>query len=160
MEKIIMDGNGILIDGEYRTLLASSLFYFRIPRERWNDRMLLLKAAGYHAIDVYFPWNYHETAPGSWDFTDNRDVEEFLRLAQANGLFVIARPGPYICSEWDGGAIPAWLWEKGIAVRQDDPAFLREIGNWYAHILPVLARYQIGEGGTVICMQIENELDF
>lgn len=81
MEKIIMDGNGILIDGEYRTLLASSLFYFRIPRERWNDRMLLLKAAGYHAIDVYFPWNYHETAPGSWDFTDNRDVEEFLRLA-------------------------------------------------------------------------------
>ena len=160
MEKIILDGNGILIDGEYRTLLASSLFYFRIPRERWNDRMRLLKAAGYHAIDVYFPWNYHETAPGSWDFTDNRDVEEFLRLAQANGLFVIARPGPYICSEWDGGAIPAWLWEKGIAVRQDDPAFLREIGNWYAHILPVLARYQIGEGGTVICMQIENELDF
>lgn len=160
MEKIRLDENGILIDGEYRTLLASSLFYFRIPKERWNDRMRLLKAAGYHAIDVYFPWNYHETAPGVWDFTDNRDVEAFLRLAEDNGLFVIARPGPYICSEWDGGAIPAWLWERGIAVRQDDPDFLREIGGWYAHILPVLARHQIGRGGTVICMQIENELDF
>lgn len=160
MRSVVFDQKGICIDGEYRTLLASSLFYFRIPQERWEERMKLLKAAGYHAIDVYFPWNYHETAPGSWDFDGNRDVERFLKLAADNELFVIARPGPYICSEWDGGAIPAWLWEKGIAIRQDDPDFLQEIGNWYRHILPILAKYQIGKGGTVICMQIENELDF
>ncbi len=160
MRSIVFDQNGICIDGEYRTLLASSLFYFRIPQERWEERMQLLKAAGYHAIDVYFPWNYHETAPGCWDFEGNRNVERFLRLAADNGLYVIARPGPYICSEWDGGAIPAWLWERGIAIRQDDPEFLQEIGNWYGHILPVIAAYQIGKGGTVICMQIENELDF
>ncbi len=160
MRSIVFDKKGICIDGEYRTLLASSLFYFRIPQERWEERMHLLRAAGYHAIDVYFPWNYHETAPGIWDFEGNRNVERFLKLAADNGLFVIARPGPYICSEWDGGAIPAWLWEKGVAIRQDDPDFLQEIGNWYRHILPVIAEYQIGRGGTVICMQIENELDF
>lgn len=160
MRTIIFDQKGICIDGEYRTLLASSLFYFRIPQERWEERMQLLKAAGYHAIDVYFPWNYHETAPGTWEFEGNRDVKRFLRLAADNGLFVIARPGPYICSEWDGGAIPAWLWEKGIAIRQDDPEFLQEIGTWYRQILPLIAEYQIGKGGTVICMQIENELDF
>ena len=157
---IKLDEKGIFIDGSYRVLLASSLFYFRIPRERWKERMMLLQAAGYNTIDVYFPWNYHETEPGIWDFEGNRDVDAFLKLAEESGLFVIARPGPYICSEWDGGAIPAWLWEQNIAVRQDNIAFLKAIGNWYGHILPVLAEHQITKGGSVICMQIENELDF
>lgn len=155
-----LDEKGICLNGRYRTLLASSLFYFRIPQECWEKRMRLLKAAGYNTIDVYFPWNYHETAPDVWNFTGQRDVTQFLTLAAKNDLFVIARPGPYICSEWDGGALPAWLWAEGIPVRQDTPAFLKQIGNWYAHILPLLAPFQITRGGPVICMQIENELDF
>lgn len=157
---IKLDQTGICIDGTYRELLASSLFYFRIPHERWDDRMKLLKAAGYNTIDVYFPWNYHETEPDVWEFAGNRDVQQFLSLAAQNQLFVIARPGPYICSEWDGGGLPAWLWEQGISVRQDDPEFLNIINNWYDHILPIIKKYQITRGGTVICMQIENELDF
>ena len=80
--------------------------------------MKLLKTAGYNTIDVYFPWNYHETAPGIWDFSENRDVYAFLELAKIHGLFVIARPGPYICSEWDGGGLPAWLAADGVSVRQ------------------------------------------
>ena len=159
-KSIILDENGICINGNYKILLASSLFYFRIPRERWEDRMLLLKAAGYNAIDTYFPWNYHETAPGQWSFSHQRDVSHFLELAAKHELFVIARPGPYICSEWDGGAIPAWLSANGVPVRQDDPVFLDCIGKWYEHILPLIAPWQITKGGTVICMQIENELDF
>lgn len=159
-QTITLNENGICIDGKYRTLLASSLFYFRIPAEKWDVRMKLLRAAGYNTIDVYFPWNYHETAPGMWDFTGSRDVTRFLQLAADNHLYVIARPGPYICSEWDGGAIPAWLSAGKIPVRQDDPAFLSVIGSWYAHILPLLAPFQITCGGPVICMQIENELDF
>lgn len=157
---IKLDENGICINGKYRILLASSLFYFRIPKEKWQERMRILKLAGYQAIDVYFPWNYHETEPDQWDFEGNRDVTRFLELAAENDLFVIARPGPYICSEWDGGAIPAWLWAEGVKVRQDDAAFLEQLGNWYAHILPIIEPFQIGQGGTVICMQIENELDF
>ena len=135
-------------------LLASSLFYFRIPREKWEKRMKLLKTAGYNTIDVYFPWNYHETAPGIWDFSENRDVYAFLELAKIHGLFVIARPGPYICSEWDGGGLPAWLAADGVSVRQDDEEFLKRIGTWYDHILPVLEPFQISRGGTVLCMQI------
>ena len=157
---IQLNENGIQINGSSRILLASSLFYFRIPDKRWDQRMKLLKAAGYNTIDVYFPWNYHETSTNIWDFSDNRDVERFLKLAKENGLFVIARPGPYICSEWDGGAIPAWLYADGIPVRQDDPAFLNAMYTWYAHILPILYKYQITNQGTIICMQIENELDF
>ena len=158
--KIELNENGIWIDGSCQVILASSLFYFRIPQERWEQRMKLLKAAGYNAIDVYFPWNYHETAPGKWNFEENRDVERFLKIAKENELFVIARPGPYICSEWDGGAIPAWLYADGIPVRQDDPAFLNAMRTWYSHILPILDRYQITKQGSIICMQIENELDF
>ena len=160
IEEIRMDGTGIKLQGEHRLLLVSSLFYFRIPRERWRDRMQLLKAAGYHAIDVYFPWNYHQISPDEWCFEENRDVEYFLKLAAENELYVIARPGPYICSEWDGGGIPAWLWEKEVAVRQDDAVFLQEMQSWYGKILPIIAKYQLGMQGTVICMQIENELDF
>ena len=92
--KIELNENGIWIDGSCQVILASSLFYFRIPQERWEQRMKLLKAAGYNAIDVYFPWNYHETAPGKWNFEENRDVERFLKIAKENELFVIARPGP------------------------------------------------------------------
>lgn len=143
-----------------KILLASSLFYFRIPREVWEVRMKLLKTAGYNAIDVYFPWNYHETAPGEWDFSGNRDVRAFLELAAVYELQVIARPGPYICSEWDGGGMPAWLAAEQVDVRQDNPEFLRRIGSWYEHILPILQPYQITNGGPIICMQIENELDF
>ena len=155
-----LEQDGVCINGTYKILLASSLFYFRIPRERWEERMLLLKAAGYNAIDVYFPWNFHEILPGVWDFSGQRDVKCFLELAAKHKLFVIARPGPYICSEWDGGALPPWLWVEGVPVRQDHPDFLSRIGAWYSHILPVIAPFQITEGGTVICMQIENELDF
>ncbi len=82
--------------------------------------------AGYTLVDVYVPWNFHETAPGGWDFTGRRDVGEFLDLARDAGLGVIARPGPYICSEWDGGALPAWLTlEDGLALRQAEPRYLR-----------------------------------
>jgi len=143
-----------------KILLASSLFYFRIPRETWEARMKLLKTAGYNAIDVYFPWNYHETAPGEWNFSGNRDVRAFLELAAAHDLQVIARPGPYICSEWDGGGMPAWLIADQVDVRQDNPEFLKRIGTWYEHILPILKSYQIPNGGSIVCIQIENELDF
>jgi beta-galactosidase len=160
MQTISLDEKGIRIQGKYQTLLASSLFYFRLPRESWKNRMKILKAAGYNTIDVYFPWNFHEIAPGKWDFEDQKNVEAFLKLAAEQELFVIARPGPYICSEWDGGALPAWLSVQGIPVRQNDPAFLDEIRKWYSAILPKIANYQIHKGGTVICMQIENELDF
>ncbi len=160
MQKIVLNEKGICIRGKYQILLASSLFYFRLPRENWKERMRILKTAGYNTIDVYFPWNFHEIAPGEWDFEDQKDVETFLKLAAEQELFVIARPGPYICSEWDGGALPAWLSAKGVPVRQDEPTFLTEIGVWYAHILPKIANYQIHRNGTVICMQIENELDF
>ena len=151
----------VILDGEPRILLCASLFPFRLPREQWAARIADVKRLGYHCIDVIFPWNFHETSPGVFDFSGRRDVDHFLSLVQDAGLLVLARPGPYICAEYDGGGYPAWLGTvDGIGLRQNEPQHLAEVGRWFDHILPILARHQIGAGGPVALVQLENELDF
>lgn len=153
--------SGIVLDGEEQVLLCASLFYFRLPREVWASRLAQVRASGYRVIDVYLPWNFHETAPGEWDFCGRRDVAAFLDLADQAGLAVLARPGPYICSEWDGGALPAWLsLTEGLRLRQAEPLYLDAVRRWFDRALPLLAERQHGRGGSVIAVQLENELDF
>ncbi|WP_194843394.1 beta-galactosidase [Paenibacillus sp. B01] len=158
---VSLAANEVRIQGKSELLLCASLFYFRIPRALWRERMLQLKAFGYNAIDVYFPWNYHEPEEGQWDFAGEKDVRAFLQEAHETGLFVVARPGPYICSEWDGGALPAYLSAvEGMRLRDNDPLFLAATAKWFDRILPVLKAYEIGSGGTIVAVQLDNELDF
>lgn len=153
--------SGLVLDGQEQVQLCASLFYFRLPRETWAARLAQVRASGYTLVDVYVPWNFHETSPGVWDFEGRRDVAAFLDLAAAAGLSVIARPGPYICSEWDGGALPAWLpLTPGLRLRQAEPRYLDAVRGWFDRVLPVLAERQHGRGGTVVAVQLENELDF
>ncbi len=152
---------GLTLDGRDEVLLCASMFPFRIPREEWKQRLDAVRESGYQVIDVYLPWNFHELSPGEWDFTGRRDVGAFLDLAHEAGLTVIARPGPYICSEWDGGALPAWLTlESGLRIREADPQFLAHVEEWFARALPIIAQRQADVGGAVIAVQLENELDF
>ncbi|MEV2216094.1 beta-galactosidase [Streptomyces sp. NPDC050997] len=156
-----LDARGIRTEGGPRVVLCASLFYFRLPREQWRARLEQVRASGYTCVDVYLPWNFHETAPGRWSFEGRRDVAAFLDLAQETGLYVIARPGPYICSEWDGGALPAWLGlDPDLRVRQHEPRFLAQVTAWFDQVLPLLARRQYPADGPVIMVQLENELDF
>ncbi|QCB95428.1 beta-galactosidase [Cellulomonas shaoxiangyii] len=156
-----MRTSGLVIDGREQVLACASLFYFRIPWEEWAARLAQVRATGYELVDVYVPWNFHELAPGEWDFTGRRDLGRFLDLAHAAGLGVVARPGPYICSEWDGGALPAWLpLEPGLALRQAEPRYLAHVERWFDRVLPLLAQRQHGRGGSVVAVQLENELDF
>jgi len=160
MSSVMLDRNGFVLNGKRQVLLVGSLFYFRIPRAAWRDRMEKMKEAGYHALDVYFPWNHHETAKDQWDFAGERDVEAFLTMAEEVGLYVVARPGPYICSEWDGGGLPAYLFAANMRIRDNDPVYLQYVQKWFDRILPIVCRHQITLGGCVIAMQLENELDF
>jgi beta-galactosidase len=152
------DARGIRINGEYTALLCASLFYFRVPEGLWVDRMRKIKAAGYNCIDVYFPWNFHETRRDQWEMTEGmHDVALFLDHAAREGLYVVARPGPYICSEWDGGSLPAYLAAEGLAIRQNDPAYLSRVREWYRRIMPVIAAHQLGHAGTVVLVQIDRK---
>ncbi|MFB9276406.1 beta-galactosidase [Cohnella cellulosilytica] len=149
------------IRGQAKIVLCASVFYFRIPRERWAERLAALRAHGYDCVDVYFPWNYHEESEGEWRFDGDRDAGAFLDAVREAGLLAVARPGPYICSEWDGGGLPAYLLaEDGIRLRDNDPRYLRHASRWYERILPILRRHQLSEGGPILCVQLENELDF
>ncbi len=159
-KQVKLEARGVLLDGRAEVLLCGSLFYFRLPRAVWRDRAEKLVRAGYNCVDVYFPWNYHEREDGSFDFTGERDVRAFLETLQAAGLYVVARPGPYICSEWNGGGIPARVLESGAPIRCADEAFLSEAEKWYRAILPVISPYTYDKGGNIILLQLENELDF
>lgn len=139
----------------------SSVFYFRIPRCDWRDRLEKVRASGFQAIDVYIPWNFHERSEMEFTFTDEANVAEFLDLAAELGLDIIARPGPYICAEWDGGSIPSWMFPKpGIRIRQNDAAWLAYVRRWYERIIPIIVERQSTKNGRIVAVQVENELDF
>lgn len=160
-ESISISNGNIIIDGIPRVLLCTSLFPFRIPCEQWLQRLKSVKTLGYHAIDVYIPWNYHEIEPNIWDFSGQKNIESFLKMTREIGLYALVRPGPYICSEWDGGGIPSWVATNSKnELRQNSPRFLRHVKSWYDHIAPIIARQQYGYGGAVIMVQADNELDF
>ncbi len=157
---ISLDAKGIKIGDRYHTLLCASLFSFRIPRAHWAQRVHALKRSGYNCVDIYFPWNFYEREDGSFDFTGERDIKEFLSLLKKEGIWAIVRPGPYICSEWTGGGIPARILESDMPIRVPGGQFMEEVKKWYHAVLPQITPFEYGNGGTVILCQLDNELDF
>jgi beta-galactosidase GanA len=156
---VTFDGYSFLVDGRRTYLWSGEFHYFRLPSPSlWLDIFQKMKAAGFNATSLYFDWGYHSPAPGVYDFTGVRNVDELLDMAQQAGLYVIARPAPYINAEVDGGGLPAWLGTKGVKNRTDDPAFLSYADQWLTQIDAILARHQLTNGtGTVIAYQVENE---
>ncbi|XP_041663167.1 beta-galactosidase-1-like protein [Cheilinus undulatus] len=150
--------NCFLKDGKPFQYISGSIHYSRIPSYYWKDRLMKMYMAGLNAIQVYVPWNYHETTQGVQNFTGDRDLEHFLDLANQTGLLVILRPGPYICAEWEMGGLPAWLLQKqNIILRSDDTDYLQAVSNWLAILLPKMKPWLYINGGNIITVQVENE---
>ncbi|KAL4635828.1 beta-galactosidase-like isoform X1 [Arapaima gigas] len=147
-----------LKDGMPFQYISGSVHYFRIPRVYWKDRLLKMYMSGLNAVQVYVPWNFHETEQGVYNFAGDRDLEHFLYLANETGLFVILRPGPYICAEWEMGGLPAWLLQKpSIMVRTADPDYLQAVNDWLAVLLPKVKPWLYSNGGNILSVQVENE---
>lgn len=139
-------------------IISGSIHYFRIVPEYWRDRMEKLKAMGCNAVETYIPWNMHEPQKGVFCFDGMMDIGRFVRLAQELGLYVILRPSPYICAEWEFGGLPAWLLaEGGMRLRVSYPPFQKRVEDYYHVLMEKLVPLQIDHGGPVILMQVENE---
>lgn len=151
-------GEHFLLDGKPFQIIAGDMHYARVPRQYWRDRMRKMRAMGLNTLTTYVFWNLHEPEPGRFDFSANLDIAAYVRMAQEEGLWVILRPGPYICSEWEFGGFPAWLLKTpDMKVRSADPRFLRAAENYMKQVGRQLAPLQITRGGPVIMVQVENE---
>jgi len=147
-----------LLDGKPFQLISGEMHFARIPRECWRDRLHMAKAMGLNTVATYVFWNYHETEKGKYNFKENADIAEFCRLAQQEGLWVIIRPSPYACAEWEFGGYPWWLLrEKDLKVRSQDPRFMEMSKKYFAALAKQVVPMQITHGGPVIMLQIENE---
>ncbi|KAM8749366.1 beta-galactosidase-1-like protein [Acanthopagrus schlegelii] len=150
--------NCFLKDAKPFQYISGSIHYSRIPRYYWKDRLVKMYMTGLNAIQVYVPWNFHETVQGVFNFTGDRDLEHFLDLANQTGLLVILRPGPYICAEWEMGGLPAWLLQKpNIILRSADTDYVQAVSNWFAVLLPKIKPWLYVNGGNIITVQVENE---
>lgn len=149
------------LNGEPFQIISGAIHYFRIVPEYWKDRLEKLKAMGCNTVETYIPWNMHEPKKGHFHFDGMLDIEKFIQTAQDLGLYVILRPSPYICAEWEFGGLPAWLLaEDGMKLRVNYAPFLRHVYEYYHVLLKKIAAYQINFGGPVILMQIENEYGY
>jgi beta-galactosidase len=150
-----------MIDGKRVWLWSAEFHYFRLPNpDLWRDQLEKLKATGFTAVSLYFSWAYHSPAPGVYDFSGVRDVDKLLDIAEQVGLYVIARPGPYVNAELDSGGYPAWLTTQLGRARTNADDYQAAWEEWYDHVNAIIARHQITDGGgSVVLYQIENEYD-
>ncbi len=169
--RVSYDSYSLLVDGERRIILSGEFHYWRLPsRDLWPEILRRIRAAGYNAVRVYFPWSVHSPGPGVYDFQGIRDVSALLEECRRQDLYVLAAMGPYVCAETDAGGLPAWLFQYPLKLRclegtllprgVYDPAYVQGwTREWFSRILPILAAHQVTRDpeGPVLLVQVENE---
>jgi beta-galactosidase len=147
-----------LLDGKPFQIKAGEMHPSRVPHEYWADRLRMIHAMGLNTVSIYTFWNVHEPRKGQFNFTGDADIAQFVRLAQKEGLWVLLRPGPYVCAEWEFGGYPAWLLkDRDMKVRSQDPRFLAAAATYMRKLGEQLAPLQITHGGPILMVQTENE---
>lgn len=159
--QVTFDKNSLIVDGKRVFVRSGAFHYFRTPGiELAKDRFMKLKAAGYNAVDIYFNANYHSKIEGEYDFLDVKDVKKVLEVAKEVGLFVIARPGPFINAEVNAGGLPFWLLKNKNVIPRNrigseyhySPEYMDFVKQWYDQVIPIINNFD-----NVIAFQIENE---
>lgn len=158
MPVLRIDRDEFRLDGEPFRIISGAVHYFRVHPGQWRDRLRKARLLGLNTVDTYVPWNLHEPQPGMFTVEGGLDLERFLHLAAEEGLYVLLRPGPYICGEWEGGGLPGWLLaEPDIRLRSTDPRYLTAVERFFADLLPRVVPHLGTRGGPVLAVQVENE---
>ena len=146
------------LNDEKMKIISGGIHYFRVVPEYWRDRLEKIKALGCNTIETYVAWNVHEPKKGEFCFEGIADLKKFIELAQELGLWVIVRPSPYICAEWELGGLPGWLLaEDGMHLRSSYEPYLNHIRDYYKKLFEILTPLQITKGGPILMFQVENE---
>ncbi len=152
------EGQNFYLDEKAFVVISGAMHYFRIPRAYWRDRLLKLKECGFNTVETYTCWNLHEPKEGEFCFDGELDIVEFIKTATELGLYIILRPGPFICAEWEFGGLPAWLLNyENMPLRCYDAHFLCILRRYYKELLSRVRPYLAINGGNIFMMQIENE---
>jgi beta-galactosidase len=150
-----------LLDGQRFQIRCGEIHAPRVPREYWRHRLQMAKAMGLNTVCAYLFWNMHEPRPGQFDWSGQADAAEFCRIAQEQGLWVILRPGPYSCAEWEMGGFPWWLLkDDDIKLRTRDPRYMAAVKRYLKEVGRVLGPLQVTKGGPILMVQVENEYGF
>lgn len=153
-----VNDTAFLLDGKPFQIISGEMHYPRIPRAAWRQRMKMAKAMGLNTIGTYVFWNVHEPEKGKFDFSGNNDIAAFVRIAKEEGLWVVLRPSPYVCAEWEFGGYPYWLQNiKGLVVRSKEPQYLKEYENYINRVGKELSPLLVTNGGNILLVQVENE---
>jgi len=157
--RFTLGNTDFLLDGKPFQIISGEMHPARIPREYWRHRIRMAKAMGCNTIAVYVFWNYQESSPGVFDFTTaNKDIAAFIRLCKEEGLWVLLRPGPYVCAEWDWGGLPSYLLKiPDIRVRCSDPRYLSAVTRYVTRLSKEIVPLQCDHGGPILMVQVENE---
>ena len=157
----VIGANDFLLDGQRFQIRCGEIHAARVPREYWRHRLQMVKAMGLNTVCAYLFWNLHEPRPGEFVWSGQADAAEFCRIAQEEGLWVILRPGPYACAEWEMGGFPWWLLKnEDISLRTRDPRFLTAATHYLKEVGRVLGPLQVTRGGPILMVQVENEYGF
>ncbi|KAK0149847.1 Beta-galactosidase-1-like protein 2 [Merluccius polli] len=157
-EGLMAHSSQFTLEGKPFRILGGSVHYFRVPKAHWEDRLLKMKACGLNTLTTYVPWNLHEPERGMFNFQDQLDLKAYISLAAELGLWVILRPGPYICAEWDLGGLPSWLLQDThMQLRTTYPGFVSAVNSYFDKLIPLIKHLMFQEGGPIIAVQVENE---
>lgn len=149
------------LNGEPFKIISGAFHYFRTVPEYWQDRIEKLVNMGCNTVETYIPWNFHEPEKGNFRFDGMHDIERFIHLAEKMGLYIIIRPSPYICSEWEFGGLPAWLLrDRNMRLRCSYEPYLNAVKEYYSVLIPKLVPHQCDRGGGVVLVQLENEYGY
>lgn len=156
--QLTYDENTFYLDNKPFLMVSGDVHYFRIHPSDWDRRLDLCTDFGLNTVQIYVPWNAHEPEEGRFCFDGMLDLAAFLEKCRAHGLYVLLRPAPYICSEWDFGGLPAWLLrDRTMELRSSDPQYLSHVEHYYDHLIPVFRPYLATNGGPIIAVAVENE---